>query len=234
MPRLLISVRNVLEAKNAIEGGADLIDIKEPTRGSLGQADQSIIAEIAAFVAARRPLSAALGELNEPACEPRPADFSFVKWGLRGCANVQNWPGLVAERIAKTRRSNPRCQAVGVAYADWGRAEAPDPADTIQLAFGAGCLVILVDTCLKDGSNLLDWLELTQLREMRDRTRAMGLQLALAGGIDFDLLPTVLEIEPDWIAIRGAACAEGREGTLCAERVANLARVVHGYVGSSD
>ena len=54
------------------------------------------------------------------------------------------------------------------------------------------------------------------------------MQLALAGGLDFDLLPGVLEVEPDWIAIRGAACLDGREGTLCRDKVTQLATVVHG------
>ena len=74
---------------------------------------------------------------------------------------------------------------------------------------------------------LLDWLEASQLSELRDRCRGLGLQLALAGGIDFDLLPRALEIDPDWIAIRGAACLNGREGDLCPERVARLASIVH-------
>ena len=90
------------------------------------------------------------------------------------------------------------------------------------------CSVVLIDTCVKDGSNLLDWLDLTRLGELRALTRQLGMQLALAGGVDFDLLPGLLEIEPDWIAVRGAACLGGREGTLCRERVERLAAVVHG------
>jgi uncharacterized protein (UPF0264 family) len=228
MPRLLVSVRNATEANHALEGGADLIDIKEPARGSLGQADALIIREIALAVGAQRPVSAALGELIDSNCEPPAANLRFVKWGLRGCANVRNWPDLLAERVAAVKRSNPKSQAVGVIYADGGRVEAPGPTEVVKSASRIGCSVVLIDTCIKDGSNLLAWLDVAELREMRALTRDLGMQFALAGGIDFGLLPSVLEIEPDWIAIRGAACPDGREGTLCRDRVAQIAAVVHG------
>ena len=48
-PSLLVSVRNLAEARAAIEGGCDRLDVKEPSRGPLGKADASVIAEIAAF-----------------------------------------------------------------------------------------------------------------------------------------------------------------------------------------
>src|SRR5438270_12690933 len=117
MPRLLISVRNLQEARLALAGGADLIDIKEPSHGSLGQACASVISEIASTVGTHKPLSAALGELLDSPLELPPANLNFAKWGLSGCATLENWPNLLAERDANVRRTNPRCQAVGVIYA---------------------------------------------------------------------------------------------------------------------
>ena len=49
--RLLVSVRSSEEALAAIEGGADILDVKEPTRGSLGMANIEIVAAIARQVA---------------------------------------------------------------------------------------------------------------------------------------------------------------------------------------
>lgn len=69
MTQLLVSVRNVHEAIAAVEGGADIIDVKEPHRGSLGCAAPDVILAIADAVSqikvARPPLSLALGELKE-------------------------------------------------------------------------------------------------------------------------------------------------------------------------
>jgi (5-formylfuran-3-yl)methyl phosphate synthase len=46
-PRLLVSVRSPQEALAAVRGGADIIDVKEPRYGSLGQASAHVITEIA-------------------------------------------------------------------------------------------------------------------------------------------------------------------------------------------
>jgi uncharacterized protein (UPF0264 family) len=68
MTALLVSVRNAVEARCAIDGGCEILDVKEPTRGSLGRADA---AEIAAVLGVRdecastMPVSVALGEVFE-------------------------------------------------------------------------------------------------------------------------------------------------------------------------
>jgi uncharacterized protein (UPF0264 family) len=61
--QLLVSVRSAAEAEAALEGGADVIDVKEPSRGSLGRADDDVIAEVVSTVAGRRTVTAAMGEL---------------------------------------------------------------------------------------------------------------------------------------------------------------------------
>ena len=65
MTRLLVSVRDASEALAALAGGADIIDVKEPTRGSLGMADGDAVAGVVEAVGERVPVSAALGELCE-------------------------------------------------------------------------------------------------------------------------------------------------------------------------
>src|SRR5262249_54204912 len=63
--RLLVSVRSAAEAVSALDGGADIIDIKEPERGSLGRADNATMTAILDAVSGRKPVSAACGELLE-------------------------------------------------------------------------------------------------------------------------------------------------------------------------
>ena len=63
MTGLLVSVRSAAEARAALLGGADLIDVKEPLRGSLGAADADRLREISEVVSGQLTLSAAWGEL---------------------------------------------------------------------------------------------------------------------------------------------------------------------------
>ncbi len=56
-----------MEARAAMAGGADVIDVKEPTAGALGRATSSVMQDIAGVVATSpaTPCSVALGELLE-------------------------------------------------------------------------------------------------------------------------------------------------------------------------
>ena len=63
-PGLLVSVRSAAEAMEALAGGADMIDVKEPKRGSLGVADMSTIAEVVRTVGKRAMVTAALAVLK--------------------------------------------------------------------------------------------------------------------------------------------------------------------------
>ena len=59
--RLLVSVRSLDEAVEAISGGCDILDVKEPGRGSLGMADLREIVAVAEFAGSvGRASSAAL------------------------------------------------------------------------------------------------------------------------------------------------------------------------------
>src|SRR5260221_3008307 len=51
-PRLLVSVRNAVEAEAALAGGCDVLDVKEPGRGAMGMADVSTIAAVLARIRA--------------------------------------------------------------------------------------------------------------------------------------------------------------------------------------
>jgi len=60
--RLLVSVRDVRDARAAVRGGADIVDAKDPRRGALGPVTPSTLARIRAAVPPGIPVSAALGD----------------------------------------------------------------------------------------------------------------------------------------------------------------------------
>ena len=60
--KLLVSVRNAIDASAALAGGADIIDAKEPASGALGAVDLATFQHIVAAVADARPVTAALGD----------------------------------------------------------------------------------------------------------------------------------------------------------------------------
>ena len=56
-PRLLVSVRNSREAIDALAGGADWIDLKEPANGTLGAVAGDLARYRASYPGSLPPLS---------------------------------------------------------------------------------------------------------------------------------------------------------------------------------
>jgi uncharacterized protein (UPF0264 family) len=225
MAGLLVSVRSAAEASAALAGGAALVDVKEPARGSLGRAPDAVRAAVLAVVAGRVPVSVALGELAD-GLDPGPglAGVAFAKWGLAGCRE-RGWQGLL--RQARDAVEETGCRLVVSAYADWRRADSPVPREVCHFAAVERAAVLLVDTWHKDGSTLLDWLSSAEVAELVQTCRGRGVRVALAGSLGARQIAGLAHVRPDWFAVRGAVCAQRRrEAAIDPERVRDLAEVV--------
>ncbi len=214
-PGLLVSVRDEVEALAAWEGGAAIVDVKEPSRGPLGRADNAVIAGVVRAVDGRLPVSAALGELRNHVELPAGWEaLAFVKWGLSGCAGT-TWPAVLFHHASRLGS-----RVVIVAYADADRADAP-PVDEV-LAFACATPwpspVLLLDTFDKSRSTdghrrtLLDCLSLERLAQIVAACRRRDVRIALAGSLGREDVERVATLESDWIGVRGAVCADGDRG----------------------
>jgi uncharacterized protein (UPF0264 family) len=233
-PGLLVSVRSADEARAALDGGADIIDVKEPARGPLGAADSSTITEVVRAVGGRVPVTAAMGELLDMAKSlPNglrvlvPDGVVVYKLGLAGCRNISNWQGLWRQTIELVAASNATARPVAVAYADWRQADAPEPAEVLDAAIGQRSPAVLVDTWDKASGSLFDYWPAERLARFARQVRSQRLIIVLAGslaGCDFE---RAIELAPDFVAVRAAACDAGRNGTVTAENVRKLRKSVH-------
>ena len=231
-PQLLVSVRSEAEASVACAGGCDILDVKEPSRGSLGMAPLGVLAEIADRLATRSqapPLSIALGELAEwPDDRPLPElppGIHFVKVGVAGLTREE-----VADRLSRLQLRFLRMQAspshsdtaappqwILATYADFQAARSPSPGDLWDIAQVQNCVGVLIDTWGKQGPGLTGCLTEDQLHTLRAGARERGLTLALAGRLTLADIPLLRRVGPDIVGIRSAACVEGnRAGALCA------------------
>jgi uncharacterized protein (UPF0264 family) len=223
-------VRSAAEAEIALAGGADLIDVKEPSRGPLGPADPLTWAAIRSLVAGRRPTSVALGELLDsatPSLASQCEGFAFAKFGLAGCHDRAGWIALWQRAV---RSLPPGTQAVPVAYADWRAARAPSPRVVIALAQWSPARLALIDTFDKSDGCLLSHLDFEYLRELSGEAREAGVELALAGSLDSEAIAALRELQPRYFGVRGAACSGGRAGPIDLARVKSLSRAVRGRV----
>lgn len=234
-PGLLVSVRSAAEAEAALEGGADLIDVKEPSRGSLGRADNEVIEEVIRVVAGRRPVSAAMGDwglddvLSPELSRYSEKDLAFQKWGFQGWRQVSgttpySWSDAGWDLFLDDLQTGIAL----VAYADHYRAAALQPDAVWGLARRAYCRgrAFVLDTFLKDGSTLLDWMPRRQITLLTKLCHQAGVRIALAGSLGPKEITALAHVKPDWFAVRGAACRGGREGTVEADNVRKLKALI--------
>ncbi len=227
MTGLLVSVRDATEAEAALSGGVDLIDIKEPRAGSLGAAELETWREIRDVVAEARPVSVALGELLDDVVfdlAQQAVGMRFAKIGLSGCTHHSDW----CERWRRAMTCLPDGVAsAAVIYADHLIASSPLPEVILHQAIEFECAAILFDTFSKANGNLFDHVGEQELRQLCREAKQSGLKVVLAGSLRGDLILRGLELEPDYIAVRGAVCRGDRRAAVDQSLIKSLADIVH-------
>jgi uncharacterized protein (UPF0264 family) len=234
-PGLLVSVRSADEALAALAGGADVIDVKEPNHGALGAADDNTISAIVRAVAGRAPVSAALGELVDSTYSPNGDGartlvdgISLFKLGLARCVTLDDWQTrwhhAVESLLSTLSFGNPL--PVAVVYADWRAAQAPSPQDILSAANKRCCPALLIDTCDKSAGTLFDHWPAGDLQPFLDEVRSHDIAVVLAGSLAGQDIAAAVQLAPDLIAVRTAACQGGRAGTVSEIKVRELKNAI--------
>ena len=238
-----MSVSTAEEARDALEGGADIIDAKDPHAGALGPVTLDTLAAIHRVVGRTRLLTAALGDIEEGSglralgsgTEIESLAYAYASAGAglvkMGCAG-----GVAAARdgLASAVRGAGRAGAgvVAVTYADANGPAAVTLDTVIELALAAGARGVLVDTANKSGPGLTSLVRIEQLTAWTARARQSGLLAAVAGSLSVDQLPAVAASGADVVGVRGAACEGGRLGRITAWRVASLSARLRLFAGT--
>ena len=222
--RLLVSVVSAEEARRALAGGADIIDVKDPGEGALGAPSPRVLSEVVRGVAGATPVSVALGDLphlpHTAALAARGAALAganYVKVGLRGVCELD---GAIAFVRAVADAVGRQAAVIAAAYADARALDPPalDPASLPELAERAALSGVLVDTFTKDGRGLYHWLSESELADLIARTRSAGATFGVAGQLS---LGELRRVPADVVGVRSAVCRDGdRAAELDAELVA--------------
>jgi (5-formylfuran-3-yl)methyl phosphate synthase len=226
--RLLLSVTDPHEAKVVVEAGVDIVDVKNPAEGSLGAPAPGVIERVREVVPPERPVSAAIGDLPYlpgtaalAALGAARSGAAYVKVGLWGTSTM-------AEAVALLRAVREAVDGGAVviagAYADAERVSGSlAPGAVVAAARRAGVGGCLLDTAVKDGRGLFEWLAPEALADLVAEGHAGGLEMALAGALRAEDLGVVRTTGADIAGVRAAACRGGRRtAPLDAERIARL------------
>lgn len=225
--RLLVSVVSAVEARHALAGGADIIDVKDPRKGALGAPSPHVLSEVVRAVGQAAPISVAVGDLPDPAQTAALAGVAYVKVGLRGAAALDRAVAVMSEVADAV---GPQTAVIAATYADAHTLDPPAlaPDRLPELVERTGIAGALVDTFLKDGRGLYGWLSGAELTDVIARTRAAGGTFAVAGQLRLGELGRV---DADLVGVRSAVCRGGdRSAELDADLVAAAVAEVHSDV----
>lgn len=231
---ILVSPKDVNEAVEAIEGGADIIDVKNPPEGSLGANFPWVIKQIKEVTPKDRLVSATVGDVPY---KPGTASLAalgacvsgadYIKVGLYGTKSYSQSLDLMEKVTKAVKDFDEKKIVVAAGYADAYRVGAVDPLVIPKIARDAGCDVAMLDTAVKDGKTLFDHLDEKLLEEFINETHAYGMKCALAGSIKKEEIPILKDIGCDIVGVRGAACTKGdrNEGRIQRDLVSELVKL---------
>jgi uncharacterized protein (UPF0264 family) len=233
--KLLISPKDEKEAAEAIAGGADIIDVKNPKEGALGANFPWIIKRIREITPKNIEVSCTLGDVpNLPGAMSLAAlgaattGVDYIKAGLYGLKTEEDAVYLTRSVTRAVRDFDSSIKVVITGYADASRVGSVNPMLIPDITHKAQADIAMIDTAVKDGKNLFTFLTINQLRSFVDAAHDHGLKAALAGSLKKEDLPAVYALGADVVGLRGAACTHGDrvDGRITRETVRELVEVV--------
>jgi uncharacterized protein (UPF0264 family) len=131
--------------------------------------------------------------------------------------------------VAKAAREYNSSIKIAVSgFGDADRVGSVNPLMVPLIGYVAEVDVVMLDTGIKDGKNLFDFLKIDQLKAFVNEAHGYGLKSALAGSLRKENLPILCEIGVDIVGVRGAACNNGDrvKGRITREKVQELAQII--------
>ncbi len=201
--QLLVSVQSADEAELAFQAGVPWVDLKNPSAGSLGAPTTDTCVEFLAKSSSYpdSQISVALGEVVAVdwtwVADWLPG-FAVGKVGLAGQSHIDD---ALIERLSRFEGA-----IVPAAYADWQRAGCPTPEAVARLAIKIHAPFLLIDTFIKDGSGLFEWLTIDQLKQLQASLAESNIDLVIAGSLRTSDWAMLTQLHRITIGVRGAVC----------------------------
>ena len=227
---LMVSVQDLYEAKQALKGGADIVDVKNLQEALVGSAHPNVVKQIRDEVPSAHHASVTLGVVPDQIGTVSMAvyaagclDATSVKVGFM----VSDYNLALETLIAsKEALQGTNTKLIGSLFADNLLYKGGiDPDLMVRLAKDSDCDGFLIDTLVKDGRNLFDFIPEARLKEIVLEGKELGMSTALSGHLKMSDIDELSRVNPDIVGVRGAVCQKGdRDSRVHWESVAEFKR----------
>ena len=231
---LLISPKNVEEAKTIV-GTSDVrfIDCKNPIEGSLGANFPWVIKGMKKLIRenSTQLLSATIGDFpylpgsaSLAALGAVISGADIVKVGLKEPENEKQGINLMKNVVKAVKDYDDKKKVVVAGYADRSRMRSsPSYLEIPIIASKSGADIAMLDTYIKDGKGLFDFLNVEELIQFKDEAKKLNIDVALAGNLMKKDLEKIKQIKPDIIGVRSIVCDQyDRNNFIKAELIEDL------------
>ncbi len=236
--KILVSPRNIEEAKVVVNSGVDYVDCKNPEEGSLGANFPWIIKEMKALMNPNnhQKLSATIGDFpylpgsaSLAALGAVLSGADIIKVGLKGPKDIIQGVKLMSNVVKAVKSFDNLKKVVVAGYADKSRLDfSPEIFDIPHIAKKSGADIAMLDTYIKDGLGIFDFLDVNQLIKFKNLSEEMGLKFALAGNLGINDVAKIKDVAPDIIGVRSVVCenSDRLNGTIKADLIQNLVQII--------
>jgi uncharacterized protein (UPF0264 family) len=233
--KLLVSVINEFEALEALKGGCDILDVKNPKEGALGAAHPTLIKKIVNLAEGKVEVSATIGDLpNLPGTASLAAlgaaslGVNYVKAGLYNVKTVDEALKMASWIVKAVKNFYSKVKVIICGYADYAFLDLLNPINLPIIAEKAEADGILIDVKNKSLKNLFQYLSFEDLKSLIKEAHSYGLTVALAGSLSLNDVEKVKMLEADIIGVRRSVCDVNNwlNGRVKSEKVKSLFKLV--------
>jgi len=242
---LLVSVRDVEEARMCLKAKIPIIDIKEPRNGPLGLASLDVLEAIGKEMGGGNKVSLALGEIVDldvqqisrhlEAVQKHGTHIEFIKFGLSSTtdfeSNFEEFWNATTSTLASQLSSDTNI--IPVCYADHEQCSSisfKSFADKLASSMLPNIHWLMLDTWNKSSGALFDAIDPDVLQRQIEAIQKVGTRVAIAGRLSIGQLEAVFRTAADVAGFRSAVCKRDSNNTgsriaaVCESRLNQLAR----------
>lgn len=206
MTSLLISVINEDEAQIALDFGADIIDLKNPSAGALGALPLAMIQTIISKVNGQKKVSATIGDIPMDAaliCERiecfKRLKLDYIKIGF---FETQDYASILSTLAHYAKEG---VQLIAVLFAEYDY-----PHGLIQQLQAANFIGVMMDTAHKNGQSLFSHYSIESAGTFVKEVQSNNMLAGIAGSLTIEHIAAIKTIAPNYVGFRGGACDENK------------------------
>ena len=222
---LLISIKDLKEISNEVIQLINILDLKDPSKGSIGSWSLSEIEKAIMLYKSDITISATMGDIfdNDEFLKQLEKfdrlNLDFIKFGLLSYTDK-----LLFEKIKLISLRNYITDLVCVIFVDREN-NLKLVSQKISLFKDSGISCLLLDTFEKRTGDILDFCEINFLKNFIFKCKERNLKIGLAGGIKEHQIPNMIEISPNIIGLRSALCEnEKRHSSIKIQKLKKISQ----------